>query len=357
MASLDEPFERGLVVERQDRATLRQPEARRGGVGVDGDREYAPRAGGGEQPRLARAEDEQPHPNRLCHNSAVSSVLAERVAELRADREHGASWMARRAVEALADVAEAPAATAEELLGHLLAAGRELASSRPGVGAVAGAVGRLLAAAAANTALEVDDFQRLVREEADALVNGRLRAAASIAIQLQDRLEDAVVLTHSASATVREALLHTPPERVICTVSSPQDEGRAFSEDLRENGLDVELVEDEQAPSRLEWASLLLVGADTVFRDGALINKVGTTILAEAAAADNVPVVVACEVVKLAPFVSADAPELTAPEFELTPAELIDCVVTEEGTVSPEEIRALVDRTPFLREGYRLLRD
>jgi translation initiation factor 2B subunit (eIF-2B alpha/beta/delta family) len=224
------------------------------------------------------------------------------------------------------------------------------------VGAVAGAVGRLLAAAAANTGLEVDEFQRLVREEADALVNGRLRAAASIAIQLQDRLEDAVVLTHSASATVREALLHTPPEHVICTVSSPQDEGRAFSEDLRENGLDVELVEDEQAPSRLEWASLLLLGADTVFRDGALINKTGTTILAEAAAADNVPVVVACEVVKLAPFSSADAPELTAPEFELTPAELIDCVVTEEGTVSPEEIRALVDRTPFLREGYRLLR-
>jgi hypothetical protein len=31
--------------------------------------------------------------------------------------------------------------------------------------------------------------------------------------------------------------------------------------------------------------------------------------------------------------------------------------VTEEGTVSPEEIRALVDRTPFLREGYALLRE
>jgi len=251
MACIDEALERGLVVERQDRATRRETEDRSGGVGVDGDHEQSPGTGGGEQPRLARTEDEQPHPNRLCHNSAVSSVLAERVAELRADREHGASWMARRAVEAVADVAEAPAATAEELLEHLVSAGRELASSRPGVGAVAGAVGRLLAAAAANTGLEVDEFQRLVREEADALVNGRLRAAASIAIQLQDRLEDAVVLTHSASATVREALLHTPPEHVICTVSSPQDEGRAFSEDLRENGLDVELVEDEQAPSRL----------------------------------------------------------------------------------------------------------
>ncbi|HSC51829.1 MAG TPA: hypothetical protein VLD16_16315 [Gaiellaceae bacterium] len=286
----------------------------------------------------------------------MSSVLAERVAELRADRRHGASWMARRAVEALADVAATPAPTCDELLERLVAAGRELSASRPGVGAVTGAVGRLLAAAAANTGLEVADLQRLVREEADALVDGRRRAAASIAIQLQDRLEDAVVLTHSASATVREALLHTPPERVICTVSSPQDEGRAFSEDLRENGLDVELVEDAEAPSRLEWASLLLVGADTVFRDGALINKAGTTLLAEAAAADNVPVVVACEVVKLAPFTSTDAPELTAPDFELTPAELIDSVVTEEGTVSPEEIRALVDRTPFLRDGYAILR-
>ena len=285
----------------------------------------------------------------------MSSVLAERVAELRADREHGASWMARRAVEAVADVAEAPAATAEELLEHLVSAGRELASSRPGVGAVAGAVGRLLAAAAANTGLEVDEFQRLVREEADALVNGRLRAAASIAIQLQDRLEDAVVLTHSASATVREALLHTPPAKVICTVSSPQDEGREFADELRATGLEVELVEDDEAPGRLEWASLLLLGADTVFHDGTLCNKTGTRALAEAAAAESVPVVVACEVIKLAPIDADDAPALIAEEFELTPPALVDCVVTEEGTVSPDEIGALVDRTPFLREGYALL--
>ena len=263
--------------------------------------------------------------------------------------------MARRSVEALADVAQGPATTSAELLEHLVKAGRELAVSRPGVGAVPGAVGRLLAATAAHVQLELDDLRRLVQEEADALVDGRRRAAASIAIQLRDRLEDAVVLTHSASATVREALLHTPPHRVICTVSSPQDEGRAFAEDLRENGLDVELVEDDAAPAQLEWATLLLLGADTVFLDGTLINKVGTSILAEAAADVSVPVVVACEVVKLAPVEAADAPELTAPEFELTPPELIDCVVTEEGTVPPEEVRALVDRTPFLWEGYRLL--
>ena len=64
----------------------------------------------------------------------------------------------------------------------------------------------------------------------------------------------------------------------------------------------------------------------------------------------------ACEVIKLAPIDAGDAPALTAEEFELTPPALVDCVVTEEGTVSPDEIGALVDRTPFLREGYALLR-
>jgi translation initiation factor eIF-2B subunit delta len=286
----------------------------------------------------------------------VATILGERVEELRADREHGASWMARRAVETLAEVADEQAATGEELLTHLVAAGRQLAGSRPGVGAVAGAVGRVLAAAARNAQLEPDQLRQLVHEEAESLVDGRRRAAASIAIQLRERLEDAVVLTHSASATVREALLRTPPDRVICTASSPQDEGRAFSEELRAEGLEVELVEDSEAPRQLEWASLLLLGADTVFRDGTLCNKMGTTPLAEAAADEGVPTIVACEVIKLAPVAAANAPQLTAAEFELTPPELIDSIVTEEGTVSPEEIRALVDRTPFLRDGYALLR-
>jgi len=283
-------------------------------------------------------------------------ILGERIEEIRLDRSHGGSWMARRAVEALVAVADQQASSGDELLGNLVAAGRELARSRPGVGAVAGAVGRVLAAAERHVQLEPEQLRLLVREEANALVEGRLRAAASIAIQLQERLTDAVVLTHSASATVREALVHTPPERVICTVSSPQGEGRDFAEDLRAEGLDVELVEDEDASAELEWASLVLVGADTIFRCGTLCNKIGTRGLAEAAAAHAVPTIVACEVIKLAPITAAEAPGVNAGARDLTPPELIDTVVTEEGAFPAEEIRALVDRTPFLKDGYALLK-
>jgi translation initiation factor 2B subunit (eIF-2B alpha/beta/delta family) len=283
----------------------------------------------------------------------VSTILTERVEELRQDRQHGGSWMARRAVEALVEVAAQDAENAEALLHELAAAGRELAASRPGVGAVAGAVGRVLAAASRQTQLELDDFRRLVTDEAEGLVAGRTRAAASIAIQVRERLADAVVLTHSASATVREALLYASPARVICTVSTPVEEGRAFSEELRAAGLDVALVEDDDAPAELEWASLFLVGADTVFRDGTLCNKVGTRELAEAAATRHVPTVVACEVIKLAPFDSTEAPIST--HFDLTPPDLIQEVVTEEGAFPPDEVRTLIDRTPFLRDGYALL--
>ena len=286
------------------------------------------------------------------------SGLAATVEELRSDRSHGASWMARRAVETLLEVSEQPFETSEALLEALVGAARRLSESRPGVGAIAGASGRVLAAASAHRHIEVAELRRLIEEEGNGILDGRIRAAASIAIQLQNRLKDGVVLTHSASATVREALVHTPPARAICTVSEPVAEGRDFADDLRSEGLNVDLIEDADAAAGLDDATLFLVGADTVFRDGTLNNKIGTTAIAEAAAARNVPTVVACEIIKLAPIEAASAPEPSEAErtlFELTPPELLTEIVTEEGVTATDCVGSLVDRTPFLREGYALL--
>jgi translation initiation factor 2B subunit (eIF-2B alpha/beta/delta family) len=185
-----------------------------------------------------------------------------------------------------------------------------------------------------------------------------MRAPASIAIMLRDRLEAATVMTHSASATVREAFQHTPPAKILCTVSRPVEEGRPLADELREAGLEVELVEDDEAPGRLAETTMLLLGADTVFRDGTLCNKVGTIPLARAAHAAEVPTVVASEVIKLAPVPGAQAPDLADFErelFEMIPPDLIAEYVTEEGVFEPDEIAALVDRVPFLREGYELV--
>src|SRR5207302_6079715 len=188
----------------------------------------------------------------------------------------------------------------------------------------------------------------LVSEEANALIAGRDRAAASIAVHLAPLLPDILVLTHSASATVREAVLHTRPERVFCTASAPSEEGRQFAEGLRTAGFDVEVIEDGDVERVLETASLVLVGADTVYEDGSFKNKIGTRPIAEAAQRRGVRTVVACELLKLVPVpppAVEDEPELR----DTTAHELVDEIVTEEGSVVPEEVRSLIERTPFLR--------
>ena len=133
---------------------MREGEPGRTRVAVDRHDEQAARPRRGEQPGRAGAKDEDPHRPALFAGAGpgrqtmdVATALTDRVEELRADHRHGASWMARRAVEALAAVAQEPTSSPQELLDDLVTAGRELANSRPGVGAVAGAVGRVLAAA------------------------------------------------------------------------------------------------------------------------------------------------------------------------------------------------------------------
>jgi translation initiation factor 2B subunit (eIF-2B alpha/beta/delta family) len=282
------------------------------------------------------------------------AALSETVNELRSNRTHGGSWMARRAVEALLDVIAEPASSTSEFLERLVTAGRELASARPAMGAVDHAVGRLVASAHTASQLSVADLRQLVSEEATGLIAARERAAASIAVHLAPSLRDALVLTHSASATVREAVVHTPPAHLFCTRSAPFEEGRRLAADLANEGLDVEVVEDEDIERALATTSLVLVGADTVYDDGSVKNKIGTRPLVEAARRVGVRTVVACELLKLAavpPPRVEDEPDLR----DTTPAELLDEIVTEEGPLVPEDIRSLIERTPFLREGYRLL--
>ncbi|HEV8249043.1 MAG TPA: hypothetical protein VGQ15_03640 [Gaiellaceae bacterium] len=280
--------------------------------------------------------------------------LDERAEELRSDRMHGGSWLARRAVEALIAVIEQPADSTQQFLERLLDASRRLADARPSMGAITHAVGRLVASAHTASHLPPDELRRLVAEEANALIAGRDRAAASIAVHLATQLADATVLTHSSSATVREAVVHGAPARVLCTVSAPVEEGLNFAADLKEEGVPAEIVEERDLAEGVAVASMVLVGADTVYEDGSLKNKIGTRPLAEKAGAAGVRVVVACEVLKLAPIAPPD--EEDEPDLrDVTPPSLIDELVTEEGFWKPEDIRVLIDRTPFLREGYRLL--
>ena len=83
-------------------------------------------------------------------------------------------------------------------------------------GAIAGALGRVLVSGRSD---------EQIIEEARAVIEGRERASKAIAVLLSPHIRG-TVMTHSNSATVREAVGHTPPERMVCTVSEPGEEGR-----------------------------------------------------------------------------------------------------------------------------------
>ena len=270
-----------------------------------------------------------------CENPGVRPEIEERIRVVAEDRTHGASWIAREAVETLLDAAvvgEDPHAVA-----------RRLVAARPAIGAIAGALGRVLASAPSP---------EQVAAEAEALLGERERAVRAIAVLLAADLAERTVMTHSASATVREAVLRAGAGRVVCTVSEPGGEGRGLFDDLRAEGLTAELVDDPDAGHAVATVDVLLVGADTVFRDGSFVNKVGTRALAEAAVAAGVPVLVASETTKLVP-VAGQAPEDES--FELVEAEHVTRYVTEEGAARPSDMDALCRRIPFLVAGYRLL--
>ena len=101
---------------------------------------------------------------------------------------------------------------------------------------------------------------------------------------------------------------------------------------------------------------VVLVGADTICSNGALINKIGTSQVALAANEARVPFIVCAETYKFSPktlvgeMVEIEErgagevvdPKLIPPNvavrnpvFDATPAEYIDSIVTEIGLISP----------------------
>jgi translation initiation factor 2B subunit (eIF-2B alpha/beta/delta family) len=160
--------------------------------------------------------------------------------------------------------------------------------------------------------------------------------------------ERATVVTVSYSESVRACLLAAHSKRRIAQVlvmeAGPIFEGRAMAKILGEDGLPATVIPDDSGPTRAAGATYVLVGADSVLRDGSIVNKKGTLPLAEAAAAHGKPVYIACESLKFdARFDSASLPALRMGElFDVTPGRLVTTVVTERGTYTPEIIRTML---------------
>ncbi len=310
-------------------------------------------------------------------SNVLPEPLATAIAEVTRDREHGASWLARRAAQALADASlEPPNATpdaARRDLTQLRLAAQRFAAARPSMVAIANTVALIWrrslpdaanrpSSAAPQSAQGANPSAQLhaLHEAAISIGASWDSAAQAITANIGELLpHNATIYTHSWSGTVERALLTLSGagrlRHVIIAESRPGVEGvalaraLAISDPARAGRLAITLAPDAASGLWMREADAVIVGADSVRADGSVVNKVGTYPLALVARAEGKPLYALCETLKIAApswpltLEAGDPTDLTptpiagvASEvtlFDHTPAEYVRAVVTEAGAL------------------------
>jgi translation initiation factor 2B subunit (eIF-2B alpha/beta/delta family)/8-oxo-dGTP pyrophosphatase MutT (NUDIX family) len=279
--------------------------------------------------------------------SAISTAL-QSVAGLSRDRVHGASFLGRRSIEILSETARTTDAdSVEELFSDLLAVGLELRKAQPGMAIIRNLVGRFLyeAEAAKRRVATVEQFREIVanlslkvQKEAESAAEDASRNSIFIMPDAES------VLTHSYSSNVKRSVeLAVKSKRgltVYVTESSPGLEGKQLAKGLVGIGVPVRLIADSAVGSVISEVDLVLVGADSVFTNGSVVNKIGTKKIAAMAKQEGVPFYVICENSK---FSTADflgeTVQIADTLFDITPRELVTKIVTESGLMEPQEVQ------------------
>jgi methylthioribose-1-phosphate isomerase len=257
------------------------------------------------------------------------------------------------------------------------AAAALLRATRPTAVNLMWALDRMLAVTPRTPAALLDRAQQLY--DADIAVNRRLGAQAQALIP-----DGAVAIHHcntGALATVDYGtalgalrIAHEQGKRihVYLDETRPRLQGAGLSAyELRAFGVPHTLIVDSAAAHvmRTRRVDFCIVGCDRVAANGDVANKIGTYALALAARAHGVPFYVACPLSTLdlaTPDGSAIAIEERAateithvagrlicpedtpvfnPAFDITPAELVSAIITEQGIVRPPygaELRSLL---------------
>ena len=278
------------------------------------------------------------------------------VAEIRNDRRRGASELARRALELLAEAARTlPTMDALELRTYLLALTDDLSMARPSMAPIRNLLRRWRESSMPLAGADLVSARELAAERAEALIAASRRAVTECAVHAAKLLGPGrTVMTHSLSSTVAEAcrLLKDDGLRMIVTESRPLGEGRQLAERFSAWRVPTTYITDAQMGLFVAQADAVLVGADSVLADGTVVNKAGTYPLALVARDRGVPFHVCCESFKWrapnepAPELEEMAPtELGMPDwsgvmirniyFDITPAQLISAWIDETGVRWP----------------------
>jgi ribose 1,5-bisphosphate isomerase len=171
------------------------------------------------------------------------------------------------------------------------------------------------------------------------------------------------VLTHCNSEAALACIIAAHQNgisfEVYATEVRPGNQGLLTIKTLNEACIPTVYIVDSAVRCIMREIDMVIVGADAVTVNGAVVNKIGTSQIALAAHERRANMVVAAETYKFAPrtilgeFIRIEEREpgevlpaelagklpyvrVRNPVFDVTPPEYIDLIITEEGAIPPQ---------------------
>jgi len=277
----------------------------------------------------------------------------------------GAGKIARAAAEALKTAAEKYEGPRDEesFRQYMARVANLLISTRPTAVSLPNAVLYVMKSLEESSG-GLEELRRAVIESANKFIEESLQAVSKIAEYGARRIkDDAVVLTHCHStasvSVIARAYEMGKIRRVYSTETRPFFQGRITAAQLLAKGVPVVQIPDSAVRYVMHEVDQVVVGADTIASNGAVVNKVGTSQIALAAHEARVRVFVAAETYKFSPLTILgelvtiefrDPTEIVPkewidrhpnvkvlnPSFDVTPPEYIDAIITEIGVIPPQ---------------------
>ncbi len=294
--------------------------------------------------------------------------VEETAKRIRSMEVRGAGRIAREAALALRTwAAKSKARSLGEFIKGLEEAGQLLISARPSAVSLPNAVRFVIYRSKKANATKLEDLRRTTISVADAFIEGSEKAVERIGDIGARRISDGdVILTHchsaAALAIIKTAWAQGKKLEVITTESRPFYQGHITARELSKEGIPVTMIVDSAVRAFVKQVDKVIVGADSIASNGALINKIGTSQVALAAHEARVLFLVAAESYKFHPetlvgepveIEERDVREVADPEefpgvrirnpgFDVTPPEYIDLIITEKGVIPPQAAFAVI---------------
>jgi ribose 1,5-bisphosphate isomerase len=275
----------------------------------------------------------------------------------------GAGRIARAAAEALRTQAlGSKASITTAFADEMERAADLLVATRPTAVSLPNAVHMVMAGI--NRAKTVDEARSGVARRADAFIQSSRHAVEKIAEFGARHIRDGdTILTHCNSEVALGCIIEAHRSgkeiEVVATEVRPRNQGLITIRTLNDAGIKTSFIVDSAVRSFISDIDLVIVGADAVTVNGAVVNKIGTAQVAHSAHEARVNVLVAAETYKFAPRtiigemieieeraagevlpdeIARTLPHVTVrnPAFDVTPAEFIDLIVTEHGAIPPQ---------------------